>query len=410
MKDLLDLVAFENALAWFWIVATILIIVMLPRLFGLRYVNALAYAQMTLAFNCVPTIAGQTSGLIDIGRTLHFFATEFAFFSLTCWVYAKVLNQHRSISGALNHFFAGQGGLWLTGFMVTIGFFNFAVAPVEGESRIAYMTADWFSLVKPFIQLATPLAYVGIFVMLMNKPRRRIGLLLFVVTVTANVLTGSKASFLFSLATAGLALRDLSVGKPFRLRNADKWKLAAAAVPIAMFALVRLEVTPADVADRFMLFGEANILTYFSDAPTEACRDVSTLASMHRGVARAVGDASANDIDTLFGFALTKLYLGVNTMTGPNGRLSAYMICNFAGARAAFGWLMIGIYFSLLWWLLQRSRKNPTRLAVVFPYLVTSFGYASQDFNLIMADVTLGSLLLLTTVRVTLRIRRHAVH
>ena len=76
--------------------------------------------------------------------------------------------------------------------------------------------------------------------------------------------------------------------------------------------------------------------------------------------------------------------------------------------RYKLGWLMIGIYFSLLWWLLKRSRKRPGLLAFVFPYIVTSLGYASQDFNLIMADVTLASILLLATVRFTPGIKHHA--
>jgi hypothetical protein len=193
------------------------------------------------------------------------------------------------------------------------------------------------------------------------------------------------------------------------LRYSDHWKLVFVAIPFALFALARLEVTPSDVADRFLLFGEATILTYFSDTPTEACRDVSTLASMHRGVARALGDTSANDIDTLFGFALTKLHTGVNTFTGPNGRFSAYVLCNFPGAKYSLAWVVVGIYFGLIAWLLRRSLRRRLHLAVVYPYIVTSFGLASQDFNLIMADITLASLLLVTTIAFTPAPRRHAL-
>jgi len=206
-----------------------------------------------------------------------------------------------------------------------------------------------------------------------------------------------------------LALRDLSGPRTHVLKAADRWRLVLLAVPLAMTALVRLEVTPADVVERFMLFGEATILVYFADEPTAACEGVSTVASMHRGVARLLGDESANDIDTLFGFALTKIHLGVNTMTGPNGRLSPYFLCNFPGANLALGWLIVLLYRSLLLALYRRTRHRPLLLAVVFPYVVTSLGLASQDFNLVMADITITSGLLLATFLLPPARRKHAV-
>lgn len=409
MTDLLDLVVLESLFAWLGLIATVVAIFVVPPLFGLKTINALVFAQMTLVFNAVTVIAGYHADMVDASRTLHFFFNEFAFLALTCYAYRQVLRHRERVVVSITAFFSGRGAVWLTRFMGLVALFYFVVVPTDGESRIAYMTAGWFSLLKPFLQIASPLAFMGVIVMLMLPARRKMGFVLLFVTLAANVFTGSKASFLFALATALLALRDLSMYKRLRLRRADLWKLGAIAVPLTVFALARLEVGPADVAARFLLFGEATILTYFSDTPTEACQDVSTLASMHRGVARVLGDASANDIDTLFGFALTKLHLGINTFTGPNGRLSAYMICNFPGAKLMLGWLVVGIYFGLMALLFRRALRRPLHMAIVYPYIVTSYGFASQDFNLIMADITLAVLLLLTTIPLAPPRKRYAL-
>lgn len=411
MTELLDLLVLESMLTWGYVIATLALTVALPRWFGLNTLNALAYAQMTLIFNAITIIAGQGSGLIDFNRSMHFFVTEFGFLAITCVIYARALRYRARVVPALVSFFAGHGGQWLTAFMTLAAGFNFLMVPDEGDSRIAYQTAAWFSLLKPFLQLATPLAYMGVFVMLTLPAKRRTAFLLLTITLTSNILSGSKASFVFSLLTAYLAMRDLLMLQSLKLRNADRWKLAAIAVLLAVYALVRLEVTPAQVTQRFLLFGEATILTYFSDSPTEACQEVSTFASMHRGIARLLGDASANDIDTLFGFALTKMALGVNTFTGPNGRLSAYMICNFPDMKMLLGWSVIAVYFALLVLLLKRAVRKPRYLALFYPYVITSLGLASQDYNLIMADITLATLLLLliATISVTATRRRYAV-
>ena len=399
MTEILEHVVLESLSAWLGMFCALAGILLLPRLFGLKTLNALIYAQMTLAFNAVTIVAGYSTDLLAGERALHFFLTEFGFLAVTCEAYRRVLKNRERVWAALTRFFTGRGGLLLTGIMTLVAIFNFTMVPADGDSRIAYMTAPWFSFLRPFLQLAAPLAYIGVLVMLGLQSRRRMAFMLLAVTLAANVLTGSKASFLFNILTAVLALRDLSAQGRWPLRMSDRWKLLVLTLPLAMYALLRLEVSPADVADRFLLFGEATILTYFSPDPTQACQSVSPLAAMHRGVARALGDASANDIDTLFGFALTKLYLGVNTFTGPNGRLSAYMVCNFPGAAQALGWLVVMVYFGLLGLLFKQVLVRPVHMALVYPYVVSSYGMASQDFNLIMADITLAVLLLLSTVR-----------
>jgi len=216
--------------------------------------------------------------------------------------------------------------------------------------------------------------------------------------VIANIATGSKASFVFSLFTAFLTLRDLAGLSRFKLRQQDKGTILIFVAAAVFYALARLEVSIADIAERFFLFADATILTYFSDYPTAACENVSTFASMHRGWARLAGDSSAMNIDTLFGFALTIQELGVNTFTGPNGRLTAYALCNFSDERIVYGAIVVLGYLWLMRRLFKRLLKRPTLLALVYPFLVASLGGGSQDFNLIMQDITIFVMLLLATL------------
>lgn len=396
MKDLLDLIVFDTAFAWTLLAITVLTISVMPRLFGVKWLNGLLFAQITLFFNAMTIIAGLSTEAVPEDRGIHFFAVEFLFLAAMYAVYSRLIRHRTKVLEALHRFFDGPGAVPFVCFIVLVAIFNFLATPTDGSSRIEYMTGAWFSLLKPFIQLATPLSYLGVFILLLNKRRRRLGYSLLAIAVLSNVMTGSKASFAFSLFTAFIALRDLD--PKLHIRSADKLKLSLFVAAAVSLALTRLEVSAADVSDRFFLFGEATILTYFSDRPTAACENVSTFASMHRGWARLAGDPSATNIDTLFGFALMIEETGVNTFTGPNARLSAYAICNFADERIMLCAIVVAAYLGLLLLVFSLSLNRPGLLAIVYPFFLVSLAGASQDFNLIMQDITLFCALLVAFV------------
>jgi hypothetical protein len=277
----------------------------------------------------------------------------------------------------------------LTGFIALLAVFNFVLAPDDGSSRISYMTESWFSLLKPFIQIATPLSYLGAFLLLLTPGRKALGYLLLGISILANIATGSKASFLLSLGFAYLAVRDLAAGQKITMTKTERSVIIIIVTFAALFALSRLAVSAQDLIDRFMLYGEATIMTYFSPDPTAACSNLSLFASMHRGVARLLGDPTAKDIDTLFGFALMIEQTGVNTFTGPNARLSAYFLCNFPGTKFIFGTIVVGSYLMLARSVFARTVQRPWLCALFYPFLLASLHGASQDFNLIMQDITI---------------------
>jgi hypothetical protein len=293
------------------------------------------------------------------------------------------------VLAALQSFFEGPGAYWLTGFITLLTAFNFVLAPDDGSSRISYMTESWFSLLKPFIQIATPLSYLGTFLLLLTRDRKPLGYFLLGVSILANIATGSKASFLLALGFAYLAVRDLTAGRKTTMTKTERSVITAIVVVAALFSLSRLAVSAQDLIDRFMLYGEATIMTYFSPDPTAACSNLTLFASMHRGWARLLGDPTAQDIDTLFGFALMIEQVGINTFTGPNARLSAYFLCNFPDTKFIFGTLVVAGYFTLIRLTFPRVVQRPWVCALFYPFLLASLYGASQDFNLIMQDITI---------------------
>lgn len=389
MSALLELLIFKSTLAWVLVGSTMLALLFLPRLLGLSYLNGMLNAQITLFFNVLTVVGGMDAGLVDDDRVTHFFLIEFSFLIAILSVYRAVLKRRVEVLAALQRFFDGNGAYWLTGFIAMLTTFNVILTPDDGSSRISYMTESWFSLLKPFIQVATPLSYLGVFLLLLNRRRKPLGYVLLTISILANMATGSKASFLLALAFAYLAVRDLTAGRRIAMTKLERTVIAGITVLAALFALSRLAVSPQDLIDRFLLYGEATILTYFAQDPTAACSNLSLFASMHRGWARLAGDPTALDIDTLFGFALMIQEAGVNTFTGPNARLSAYFLCNFPETKFIFGAIVVVGYLMLIRLTFARAVPRSLICALFYPFLLVSLHGSSQDFNLIMQDITI---------------------
>lgn len=398
MTDLLDLLVFQSTFAWALIVLTVVLIGVIPRLFGLNYITGLLYPQFTLFFNATTIIAGLDSQAVSIYRGFHFYIIEFSFLALMFAIYRYLLKYRVCVLAAMQIFFNNKKSVLVTSLIIALAFFNYFLTPTDGSSRITYMTEQWFSLVKPIIQIVTPLGYLGVFLMLRRSDQLLHGSILLAAVVIANIATGSKASFAIGLLSAFLVLRDLSGPNKLGIRGGFLITLLLSVGVAVILALARLNVSGTDILDRFFLYGEATILTYFSDTPTAACENLSTFASMHRGWARFLGDASAQDIDTLFGYALNIERLGVNTFTGPNGRLSAYILCNFSDLRIIFGCFVVLLYLCLILLVFRLILMRPIYLALMYPFIINSLGGAAQDFNLIMQDLTIFVLLIPLTI------------
>lgn len=387
MVELLQFARFYYVSEWVGLLLVVAAVVALNRAFGLRYVNALVPSQIIFIFNAVPIIAGFVDDYLGIDRVLHFFLTEFAFIAAICAVYVRLIKMARSKEQLIIRYFSGLTPYVIIAIALMLAVFVYAVTPQDGTSRIEYQTNYWYSLVKPVVQIFGPVAYLSVFIVLFVHNRRGLAYAILIANIAGRVASGSKGAFVINAVTALLMVRDLELTSKFRLNRIDV-VIAVAGLSVGLvLTLQRLKLTVADLWDRIMLFGEPTLLTYFAPDPTAACRSLTLLAKMHRGWARILGDPTALNIDTLFGYAWTIQYVGVNTFTGPNARYSAYLMCNFPGFGIMFGLIMTVLYLVLISGAVKTADRQNRFFPVVYAFAVFSMTTAGQDFNLLMQDI-----------------------
>lgn len=412
MINLLEFARFNYASEWVWLFFIVIAILLTNRVFGLKYFNALLSAQVIFIFNAIPVIAGFVDGYLGPDRTVHFFLTEAILMAAICGTYSFIMRRGIQKREQLIVYFSGIFPYLLIAASLILALFTYIVTPQDGTSRILYQTNYWYSLIKPFGAILGPVSYFAVFVMLLVHSRRIPAYILLIVCVLGNIASGSKGAFVIQAITALLMVRDIGLTSQYRLNRFDLTLGAVGLVSGVALSLQRLRLESSDLWDRIMLFGEPTLLTYFAPDPTAACRSLSLLAKMHRGWARILGDAGALNTDTLFGYAWTIQYVGVNTFTGPNARYSSYLICNFPGTDILFGFIMTLLYFSLILIALRVAIGRGIGLPIIYSFLVVSISQVGQDFNLLMQDVNflIGMIVLLAIApRPSRRIRRAAV-
>jgi hypothetical protein len=279
------------------------------------------------------------------------------------------------------------------------------VVGIGGASRIGYMTAPWFSFVRPITFILDPLSYLFA-IYLFDRGKRILPALILASTVIASILGGSKAGFLYGVIISLLLYEDLK-GAKLAISKTLKISLVLGMSLAAVVTLARLNESATSMAARLALTGESTIEVYYSDDPTAAASGVSTLAKIHRGVAKVLGDRSANDPDTLFGFALNRVEYGTNTFTGPNSAIASYMLCNYSGWDNWIGFTSIFGYLAIVSWFydifIYRHGQAMPRL-IYLPFLVTSLYNFPQDYNHGMSDLTLICILTLCFAWISLAV------
>lgn len=387
MIELLEFARFHYFSEWISLLAVIVGVIAINRAFRLNFINALVPSQTIFIFNAIPIIAGFVDGYLSINLVTHFFLTEVLLLTAICGCYVYITKLARQRSDQIIAFFDGMMPYILIVLALAIAAFVYVVTPQDGTSRIEYQTNYWYSLIKPVLQIFGPLSYFAVFILLFVHEKRLPAYLLLVANVAGSIASGSKGAFMINAITALLLVRDMQLAARFRMGRIDIGIAAAGLILGLAVSLQRLQLTAADLWDRIMLFGEPTLLTYFAPDPTAACRNLTLLAKMHRGWARAIGDPTALNIDTLFGYAWTIQYVGVNTFTGPNARYSAYMICNFPGLQVVFGLIMTLLYLFLIVTAMRKTVGHDRFLPIVYAYAVFSMTTTPQDFNLLMQDI-----------------------
>jgi hypothetical protein len=378
----------------------------LNYLFLRRYVSGLISLQISFAFNAAIILFGWATDAVSVVRGLHFFLYQLLVAVGIYWVYRNMLQHRVTLLSRLHRLtVATLSAILLLFNLALFCLFLGTVVQNEGSSRIEFMTTSWFSFIRPVMSIVTPLSFFVPFY-LFDRGRRLLPVLILASSVICNVASGSKASFIFAMIASVMLYRDL---KGSRLAVPQRMKLALVLVTSlsALLTLQRLDVDLVALGQRFVRFGESTIMVYYSDIPTAAASGVSTLAKIHRGGAKLLGDASAADVDTIFGFALSSEDNGAHNFTGPNAQVSSYMFCNYSGWENLIGVASILAYLAVLQGFMKGliSRQAPGGV-LILPFLVASLNSFLQDYYQGMSDVTL--LVMLGVAQAAIGITRFA--
>ena len=317
---------------------------------------------------------------------LHFFLTDI-FITVLVFIYYKksinYINKFNNLDKLINY-----SNKYYLFFLVLlfldflINYFNVFSAD-NIESRILFQNDRWYSLVRFLVALISPILSIIPFIYLREKNYRRAALLI-IISIASSIMSGSKSGFIIALINSFLVYRDL-----FEISKNESIKYIKIIIAIGFIAIINLQFIGTDFekfAIRIASYGESTVMVYASDDPTLACKNNSYIANLHRGLGRVLGDESSLKFETLFGIALSNIYYGDNSTTGPNARIGAYVYCAFPGLFIFFYYGIISLFILILWkvFILMLESKGIIRL-IGMPFF--SFNIQSVlDYN-IMASV-----------------------
>jgi hypothetical protein len=389
MLELAELAKFYTPAEWYALFFVIIAIFFSSRLFNLRYINALFVAQFFAVFNAVPIISGYFSGLVPKYLVFQFIFSESVFLMGIMFAYSIILNQMKLYFQDIDKLVDIKTIYVLIFCSLLFAIFNYIFTPQDGSSRIGYQTNYWYSFIKPIYQISTPASFFISFILILNNRYKISAYILLALNILASIASGSKGAFIMQALTAFLIIRDANAFTNYKFSKFDLIAATSSLIVALVLTLDRLQVSFSDLIYRILLFGEPTLMTYYAPSPTSACENLTTFAKMHRGWARALGDPSAMNIDTLFGYAWNIQYFGTNTFTGPNARFGAYMACNFPGLSIIIGLLVSAIYLSLIAISARSAKRRPGMLVIIYPFCIYSLIASGQDFNILMQDINI---------------------
>ncbi|MGB8013697.1 MAG: hypothetical protein WCF68_18950 [Terriglobales bacterium] len=354
-----------------------------------RPTGGLIFLQVSFAFNTAIVLFGWARGLVRFSGVAHCLLYELMAAGGIYWIYRKLLRHRIRLLERLGRLHAAAVAALLVSFnLAMFALFLVFVVRNEGGSRIEFMNAGWFSFLKPTVSLLTPLTFFFP-VYLLDRGQRFLPLMILSAAILSSIASGSKGALVFGFIGAALLYRDIK-GSRLAIPKSVKIILLLVLSLSVTLTLARLDVTLPDLAQRFIRFGESAVLVYYADDPASAADGVSTLAKIHRGAARLLGDPSAADIDTAFGFALNRADSGAQNFTGPNAQISSYMMCNYSGWGNLIGIASIFGYLAILSWFVERFLgRGDAGTALLLPFAVASLSDFLQDYYQGMSDVTL---------------------
>jgi hypothetical protein len=324
--------------------------------------------------------------LISYQRLLHFIVVEGLLY-LSVLVFYRHIIKMPNIKPDLTRFYRNNPWLVVVP-AITICLVNLYNVGGPG-SRIAFQTSYWYSFIRPISTLFMPLLMMGIFINIYNE-RYLAAFFLTAMALTISISAGSKGAFIISMICWYLIYRDIFRHSLIKANlTTISFVLACTAGAYVNLVVVGVDLTA--VFHRIVSYGDATFLIYQAENPTLACADQSVLSLTHRGFARLIGDPSAIDPSTLFGFAVSQIFYGGHDFTGPNARIGAYTLCAFPGIGVSYMFFIFSVYLVLVKSMFSLKIKGIAsyKLSAVFlPFIISSLTASLMDYNRVMSDIT----------------------
>lgn len=352
-----------------------------------KFICGIASLQFSTIIVMSVTIDLYLQGYLMFSRLMHLLLFEGGLSIIVLLFYRKITRiKHLDIH--LVRFYKKYIWLWLTP-IIFLTFANFYFVG-DGGSRIEFQTQFWFSFLRPFLNICYPILVLGIYVNLYLKSYKTAFFLLFTALIFS-ISSGSKGMFIISVVSWFFVYRDIFKLNPLPL-NFKTVSLVLIIISGAFINLIYVNVNLAGILERIISYADATILIYQADIPILACSDQSSLSLTHRGLARLLGDPSASNAETIFGFAVAEIFYGGHNFTGPNARIGAYALCAFPGYKIIY---LIGVFFCYLFLLstfVKYRLKEISKYKLIgffVPFIIYSLMASLIDYNRVMSDITL---------------------
>ncbi len=288
----------------------------------------------------------------------------------------------------------------LTIFNIIMFFLN--VDSSSGAGKITFQDAQWYSFVRLFTTFIGPFSILAIFLFITGHHYwRAFGLLS--LYILSSILSGSRSGFIFVIIGGLLVYRDL-----FGIPKNDVFLLKKIVIAISFIGLINFYYMGMDfekIMVRLLFTAEDSIMVYASPEPTLACASNSQLSNIHRGIARLAGDTGALNFDTLYGIALSNIFYGEGSTTGPTATIGAYVYCAYPGWLIVVFAIIVSIYLALLWFIFRLLIYTSDFFKVFgVPLFLYSVVHAATDYNNMMSAIT-GLIILMGVVLI-----RNVIH
>ncbi len=329
------------------------------------------------------------NNVIDNYRLLYFIFSDFLLYIVILFIYKNILstiNKQQLLLIVKN--FNDKYFLIVVIWLIFGIFINLQNVSWDGGSRIAFQTARWYSFFRMISVFINPIVGLLLIYNLYNNNKSKL-LILLLLTIFISASAGSKSGFVFSFVMSFLLYNDL-INITHKLKPKIYIPLVLFIIFAAILNFIFIGVDSDKIFERLVHYAEATIMVFPSKNPCLVCEKQSFIALLHRGFGRLFNDPSSLEDNNLFGFALSSVFYGGETMTGPNARIGAYSICAFPGIKIIILYSIFIIFGAINYILIKITERKKSFIYISSLLIVIdTLQHFILDYNVAMSNLTL---------------------